>query len=82
MGPPAAGVEVLAVTVAGTLYAADAVPTDSTRTAAKLHKAARTLVELEGGDFIMAEPDLSKVPLEGTTTQAADKGRSLGPLRG
>ena len=62
MEPPAVGVEVLAVTVAGTLYWAEAVPTDSTSTAAKPHKAARTLVTLEeeGVDFIMAGPDLSK----------------------
>jgi hypothetical protein len=74
MDPPAVGVEVLAVTVAGTLYWADAVPTDSASTAVKPHKAARTLVRLEEGGFIMAEPDLSKDAFKCTATGAVAKG--------
>ena len=77
MDPPAVGVEVLAVTVAGTLYWADAVPTDSASTAVKPTNAARTLVTLEEGDFIMAEPDLSKDDLKYTTTWAPAMGKSL-----
>ncbi|KLR60397.1 hypothetical protein IMCC26207_110648 [Actinobacteria bacterium IMCC26207] len=60
IGPPAEGAEGLTVTESGGATPADAEPVDSTRTAAKPHKAAKIFVALEEGGLIMAEPDLSR----------------------
>lgn len=60
IGPPAEGAEGLTVTESGCPIPADAEPVDSTRTAAKPHKAAKIFVALEEGGLIMAEPDLSR----------------------